>query len=756
MATAFPYDILIDGQGYMLARSDQLGHSGRAWQVEVQGASIAEQAPTGQRWGNQPSPIELPVVWSTGHQGYGDDRHQFDGRYDYAVGMDARFPGMLLPGPLVTTVATGLADNITRFVEVGGSLVFLAGRYVKRYTAAGTIADERDLGAGKGVGMEAFNGCLYVGLGVGAGDFIHKRAADGTWSQDDDVQCGHLAVLKERLWAQSAAAQVKNVAGNPMTAADWSGANAVGEPGTAITALVGLGDLLYVGKTDGLYCLDSSGIATQLTPELRGVTDGDNCRNMRAWHSMLFVPHVRGMLRVQEMGEAGSIITSAQPGRDARSGNPVRGRITAMAGDDRWLYAALYTGTDTYILAGRETDTAMVWHPLQRLAGVRCEAMHISGLWPNPRLFFGAGPDVGSIILPRQGDNPLADADCRYATSGQVTFSAHDSGVPATVKLYKRVEVHAEGLDEQNYVDVFLRVDEGSWQYVGRADRSPVSVLPLDPRGVSGRTVRPRLSYHLASSAQPLRVLNLVVRAAERPALVPVITAVLRAADNLPTNGQMRCPRSGSQISSALRELAEAPRAVTLVDPAGGQRQVLVLGPVQESEVAQEGRLAQELLVTVRMAVFSEDALTRETRTVVFVLGGAADGFEVPTPVPTAIGSASASCAQVVSYPGTAPARPILRVTGPIADLLIRNETTGEDLDFQGTTIAAGDERLIDMHLDSPVVVDAEGADCSGELAADSDLLTFHLAPGANAFQITGSGIDANTAVSMDYLVGTA
>lgn len=753
MARAFPYDILLDGQGYMLARQGQLGHGRRAWQVELQGASIAEQA-AGPRWGNQAAPVDLPVVFSTAHLGYGDDRYQMEGRYHYGVGVDARFPGMVLAGPALTVVATGLADDVTRFAEAGGELFFLCGRYVKRVTAAGAIADERDLGAA-GVDMEAFLGNLYVSVGFGDGAYLQRRAADGVWTASSDVQRGEMAVLGERLWAASGAAEVRGVAADPLVAANWTGAYAVGDPGTAITGLVGLEDLLYCGKADGLYVLDSSGTAWQRTPELRGVVDASNCAGMGAWHGALWVPHLRGLLRVQEQGEAGYVIASVQPGREAAADNPVRGRVTALVGDDRWLYVALYTGTDTYILAGREMGTAdgvaMLWHPLALLEGRACRAMHLSGLWASPRLFLGVGPDVGYITLPRQADSPLADPDCRYARQGRIYYPAHDSRVPATTKLYRSVEIHAEGLDSSNYIDVFLRLDDGDWRYAGRAQESPVSRLLLDPRGLAAKAVRVRLNYTLADEAHVIRILDVVLRAAERPELVPVIAAAVRCADRLPTNGQMVCPRSGAEMAAALRALAKADRSVTLVDPAGGVRQVVVLGPLGETEVYQEGQLAQELILTVRMAVFSEEERASETARYEFVLGGASDGCEVPTPVPTAIGATSASGWATVRHAGSAPSRPAFWVRGPITDLVVTNATTGEVLDFQGASIPAGETWLIDLRFEPAIVVDGDGEDRSGELVAGSDLLTWHLAPGDNEIGIAGSAIDAGTAVWMEW-----
>ena len=91
-------------------------------------------------------------------------------------------------------------------------------------------------------------------------------------------------------------------------------------------------------------------------------------------------------------------------------------------------------------------------------------------------------------------------------------------------------------------------------------------------------------------------------------------------------------------------------------------------------------------------------------------------------------------------------------VTGPVTAFSITNDTTSEDLTFTGITIAAGDYYLIDMHRNTKVVVDSSGVDKSGDLAAGSDLNTFHLNAGDNAFHLTGTTITSATRVVMEYI----
>jgi len=763
-----PYDIILAGKGYMLARSEQLGRGGRAWQVTSQGASIARQTERESRYGNQPPNIELPVVWSTAHLGYGDERQVQEGRYHYAVGVDARFPEMLIPGPYVTVVSTGLSENVTRFAEIGGKLLFLAGRYVKEFASNDGINAERDLTAGKaGVDMEVFNDCLYVGMAFGAGDFIHKRTAAGAWSQDNDVQAGYMTVAKDRLCAQVSVRKVSWVQGDddPMDLTKWGGSYTVGESTSAITTLGALEDLLYIGKQDGLYAMDEDGIAPALTPELRAYRHADNCRNLRPWHGTVWVPHLRGLLEYRSMGEQGNVVRSAQPARDCLSENPVRGRITALAGDDRWLYAALYNGTDTYLLAGRETTEQeaplgrLIWHPLAKVAGKRCDAMHISGLWTNPtnpRLFLGAGADVAYIILPRDTDNPLADANCLFATSGHLCYSSNDSGVPATTKLYKSIEIDVEDADAYDYVEAFYRVDASGWTNAGRAATPGVTTFELDPYGIAGKTLEVRLNLVLASNTGRVKVRPVVARAAERPKTVDVITAVIRCSDGLRRNDGSPERRTGAEMLAELWALPSLGQSVPLVDVVGGKRQVLVQAPIDEREIEAESKKNPEVLATVAMTVFSTQPTASAWTVVQFALGGVSQTLQVPVEVPVFVGSTTLDHYQVVSYPGTAPTYPVLKFTGPVTDLVITSLRTGEVLDFTGSSIASGDYRLIDLHRATKVIVDSTGGDRSGELVAGSDLETFHLDPGDNEFHLQGSGIDEESAGELRYILKEA
>lgn len=620
------YDIVLtDGQnryGYMLARGEALGRGARSWQVESAGASLVQRSPTEQQYGNQPAPIETPVVFRTWHRGYGDERQLQEGRYHYALNADARFPAQILPGPYVHLIApptlpVGVtADPITAIFEQDGFLFVLAGRYCY-YLDGADLEIANDFGAGEtALSATVFGGNAYIGMGY-TEPFWERASGPNPaagWTQAGaGLYIGYSASFKDRMWASVSESTVRAVAADPMTGADWTAEYAIGDATHTITSLAELNDMLYVGKTDGLYALDQEGQGKQLTPELKGAISANNCVNMVGWQGMLWVPHVRGLFQYQSMGAQGYQVAPGTPGAFVPDANPVRGRITALAGDNRWLYATLYTqGGNSYLLAGRrafqDEPELLTWHPLAALSSTWCRTMKLSGLWTSPRLLFGAGTSLAYIVLPQDGENPLQDSNCRYATSGSIYFPAHDCYAPSTWKVWKSIEVCGSGFTQQRYVDVYYRMDGGVWRLAGRVTRGPRFVLALPVMGVAGIEVEVRLDFTLPSSSVPCIVEKVALRAAERPSVVKVVTAAIRCSDGLPLRNGSRERRSGTQILQELEELVVLPRAVLLTDTIGHERWVLPLAPLRESELAQFGNETPERVAMLSMAIFEAEA----------------------------------------------------------------------------------------------------------------------------------------------------
>lgn len=133
-------------------------------------------------------------------------------------------------------------------------------------------------------------------------------------------------------------------------------------------------------------------------------------------------------------------------------------------------------------------------------------------------------------------------------------------------------------------------------------------------------------------------------------------------------------------------------------------------------------------------------------------------GMTVPLPVPFSIGSSVMSGAQVITYLGDWLTYPTIRLTGPMTDPIVTNTTTGEVLNFTGTTIAIGEYLDIDLSYGAKTVRDSNGVNQIAALVSTSDLGTWHLAAGsdassslANTITITASATSSVSAVRLTF-----
>ena len=146
-------------------------------------------------------------------------------------------------------------------------------------------------------------------------------------------------------------------------------------------------------------------------------------------------------------------------------------------------------------------------------------------------------------------------------------------------------------------------------------------------------------------------------------------------------------------------------------------------------------------------------------QSITFGIGGAAAGWSIPMPVATPVGKTSINQVKTFIYNGSFLSSPIVRITGPITDPVVTNVSTGEVLDFSGTTIVAGDYYLIDCNYGKKTVVDSSGINRYDKLSQGSDLATFHLAyhpeviDGENDIRVSGTGINDQTEIYMAFYV---
>lgn len=107
--------------------------------------------------------------------------------------------------------------------------------------------------------------------------------------------------------------------------------------------------------------------------------------------------------------------------------------------------------------------------------------------------------------------------------------------------------------------------------------------------------------------------------------------------------------------------------------------------------------------------------------------------------------------ALTLAYAGNVPEYPVITLAGPLYNPEVTNHTTGETLDFTGSTVSGSVAYTIDLRYGYKTVTDDGQANKVSQLSDDSDLATWHLEPGNNALTMTASGTTALSGVTINY-----
>ena len=136
----------------------------------------------------------------------------------------------------------------------------------------------------------------------------------------------------------------------------------------------------------------------------------------------------------------------------------------------------------------------------------------------------------------------------------------------------------------------------------------------------------------------------------------------------------------------------------------------------------------------------------------VYIAGSAGGtGFAFPMAVPWTLGGSSVDATLALDYTGTWIEYPEIVILGAIADPKIEHLDTGDVLDFDGLTLAAGDYYTIDLRYGYKTVTNQAGVNKISDLTAESDLATWALNPGINNLRFSGATADENSAIILRY-----
>lgn len=659
-------DYFLNGKPYMLARGDSRG---RAWQRTGVPDSPDRRGPSDLEWGNLPAVLDRPEVWDDWSGGYGNAYRDPEAPniVHWSENMDTRFPRQMVHCQRLLTIGTNqvmldagmlpyvrngaefMADirtDVVGSVEAGAGQVLVVGgngHMVIQPTGVASsdgafVVDHPALAGGGGPQNRANIGYRPALFGnyILAGDLggtYHYQAhrSMGVLEPVGSLPTFGFAVAGNRLWrwhgpSVDRGIYMQSCADSTYTglytAANWSATLPVGPGYYGIRDVVALNDQLFAGLPDGVYAGDYTGTFVNVLPQLASQIHYDNCRDLTVYEGRVVTQHVTGLYEYYPSDENAIArqISFPQP-----ANSPIHGYPRCVRGHGPWLYAGLYSGSYSYLMAGRETPAGYQWHILNRLPNVaKIHRLHFDGITiasgnkriPTRMWIATDGTyDTGGTSalywapIPAVNDNPLVSDpafSANYVGSARVDLGRVDWNAPGTPKAFRAVEVWADNLASgAQWCDVYYQIDGKTRTKLGTTARSPKDTLYfLSSEGsfATGQSIELSLESFTASPNITPIYRAVILRGVQRPKTVGQITAVTRIADEM-RDRQNTPMRPGALMLAELRALGQQASPVQLVDLAGATSWVNVLGDPEEAEVYQKGEDDPEIAATVRLAV---------------------------------------------------------------------------------------------------------------------------------------------------------
>jgi hypothetical protein len=598
-----------------------------------------------------------PINAITFHHGSGASRAVGNGMAAWGENIWTCDPGIVLPGPLVSRVTLPVAGTAPvppqGFIEYGGDLYMVAGRYVYRITGGSSApVQDLDLGAGNvGVAFQLAAGQLHLSAGT-SGPTLYSKTAPGAGNWSNSVtgttgmqigQMGHVYWTTSGLTAERLVTQVGSTTirytngGDPRNNASYT-------PGTAGAAIdvgpypiqrfVATRDHLYISTTGGLRDLDSSGLAPMLTPEIELQQSSTNGMAVLAAGGMIYINGGYDLYRVPVTAMLGyAEVEIVTPGNPSLLPNetPVHGYITALTRKGQWLIACQYDDTNnvSYISWGRDAFQGYLTSPIQpeREAGPmvwnmcpivlrqqKVTAMWTSGLiTANPRLWI-AGRDIdGGIILqwaPLATQTPYQDLrngrpyqfNPGTTTAVSLTHPAYDAGDDSMPKDFEEAAIEAENLTSGNQVQLNLATDAAPSVFTQVAiwAQGPRQVVQPEQSVVGNRLI-PQLVIQGGVSS-PVAIRKQSFRVNPRPDMAQVRTYLLKLG-RYERHGAGGVDELNAEVRLQYLERLQIGSRITLVDE--GFRELVVLlkhiGQVVEAEDSLYGGRVLAASITLRV-----------------------------------------------------------------------------------------------------------------------------------------------------------
>lgn len=598
-------DILIGGLPFKLASQKQLEAigAGRAWDIQWLEDSTRRLTGVNRNSSQTKDTVEFDYRWELADNGYGDSEDIRERRYDWGY-CDAVSPLRTVCPPKITTITlTGATANCTSIVQATDNAVSriyaAAGRYIFIINPADDTFTTIDCGVGLvAQDLAVFENYIYIAM---SGSPMKRY---GPLSSGGSLSAAHATltfswfhVANETLWGAqplsgATAGLLRKVAagasGSAWTAGNWNAGDYVGFAETNINKPLNLGVNIFMGKPEGFFTYDSAGEVKQLMPDMAGYLQQLNFHHGTPWRGRLYLPHETGLAAYSP---ASNRIIQLGPESHELNTSAIKGYVREAIGVGRFLYIAVEdTSGNTYILKGYPAPISekepFAWHPLTKITSNIVRAMYLSNL-ADTRLWLGNDYNISYYRL----GSTLTYED------GQITFPPYDDGFPFDDKMLEKGALEGS-TPTGTSMGLYYTLDGGTERTVS-ATMTVGTETAISANNV-GKRVSPRVALTAKTDNLATPTLrSITLSGLRRPSTRGIITAHIVAADVQRLRSGQVNNLTAAGVLSQLRTWAAQTSAVTVVDPNGTSRTMMMLPEFKESEIGILDNRAPEIVATV-------------------------------------------------------------------------------------------------------------------------------------------------------------
>lgn len=517
--------------------------------------------------------------WNDWSHGVGDSRGMFKGAVENCEKAWLGSPGRILPGPALTTIATGHTGDITCFVDVtlpAARLLAGGGTKVSEINSSHTVSASNTFGAGTVTSMALF--IDQVAIALGAGTDFQRRSAAGAYSVNtlaglQDVQCfglspeGDLVRGKGAAWAKCSASDFYGTE-------NWSLDLTLGDASGNIQQVIGHNRWDYVLKDEGLYWFDpdTSQESNALT-DLVAFKSSQNRAYFR-WYDQLYICTLAGLFRFISSGAARTVGAEEIESNESVLANSYP---TAGAAFGKWAYIAYYNpgSATTYICVARRAreGDASFGSPLTIVSIIdsfsgNCRAMQITNFSGSPELYYGVPTgNVKYMALTRNG------LPTSFQSSGttKVMMPPTEFGSVMTRKEIRSIQCIAKNLTGGQTVQFKVGVDGAAVANFGSALQALTGrfgeAFSSGVNAFVGRTIALEADMALVSPSAPPEIREIVVNFEERPTMVDGAEVLVRL-DDMIEEGGYASRKTAQELKDLLEDMVDGD-PVTVTDPEG-------------------------------------------------------------------------------------------------------------------------------------------------------------------------------------------